>query len=510
MGVIMDGEAQPSQIAGAARWRWRSRASGRRRWSASRRRCAQRAAPLPRAGRRRCSTRAAPAATARTRSTSRRPRRSSRGRGRARRQARQPRGVEPVRQRGRVRGARRRTSMAPPDARGRGARRGEPRVLLRAGVASVDAARGPDAPRAGRAHGVQPARPADESGAARARQLVGVSRPEHTELLARALGAARRGARVGRARRGRPRRDLDARATRRSRSCARGTVNTFYVHPADVGPAGRVGRAICAGGTAAENAAMIERLLDGEPGPRRDIVLLNAGAALLVAGVASSLARRRRARPRSIDRGGARQARARRAAGGLSDDDAATCCTTVVAAARRSRRRARARDARDARRARGRGAAPRGDAFARALARAGHPRSSPSASAGRRRAASCGATTIRRRSRAGTRRAGAAAISVLTEPTFFDGSLDHLRAVRAAVDVPSCARTSSSTEFQIARGGGRRRRRRAADRRRARRRGRCERCSRVRARMELAALVEVHDRRRAAIARSTPARRSSA
>lgn len=32
--------------------------------------------------------------------------------------------------------------------------------------------------------------------------------------------------------------------------------------------------------------------------------------------------------------------------------------------------------------------------------------------------------------------AGAAAISVLTEPTFFDGTLDHLRAVRDAVDLP--------------------------------------------------------------------------
>ena len=40
--------------------------------------------------------------------------------------------------------------------------------------------------------------------------------------------------------------------------------------------------------------------------------------------------------------------------------------------------------------------------------------------------------------------AGAAAISVLTEPTFFDGSLDHLRAVRAAVDAAgACGRTSS-------------------------------------------------------------------
>src|SRR5262245_41782210 len=33
-------------------------------------------------------------------------------------------------------------------------------------------------------------------------------------------------------------------------------------------------------------------------------------------------------------------------------------------------------------------------------------------------------------------RAGAAALSVLTEPTFFDGSLDHLAAVRATVDIP--------------------------------------------------------------------------
>ena len=32
--------------------------------------------------------------------------------------------------------------------------------------------------------------------------------------------------------------------------------------------------------------------------------------------------------------------------------------------------------------------------------------------------------------------AGAAAISVLTEPTFFDGSLAHLEAVRVVVDVP--------------------------------------------------------------------------
>jgi anthranilate phosphoribosyltransferase len=39
-----------------------------------------------------------------------------------------------------------------------------------------------------------------------------------------------------------------------------------------------------AGGTAAENAKMVEDVLRGEPGARRDVVLLNAGAALLVAG----------------------------------------------------------------------------------------------------------------------------------------------------------------------------------------------------------------------------------
>ena len=44
------------------------------------------------------------------------------------------------------------------------------------------------------------------------RQLIGVSRPEHTELVARTLGELGRRARVGRARRRRPRRAVDARA----------------------------------------------------------------------------------------------------------------------------------------------------------------------------------------------------------------------------------------------------------------------------------------------------------
>ena len=44
-----------------------------------------------------------------------------------------------------------------------------------------------------------------------------------------------------------------------------------------------------AGGTPEENAATIEAIFRGEPGAKRDVVLLNAGAALLVAGVVDQL-----------------------------------------------------------------------------------------------------------------------------------------------------------------------------------------------------------------------------
>ena len=46
--------------------------------------------------------------------------------------------------------------------------------------------------------------------------------------------------------------------------------------------------------------------------------------------------------------------------------------------------------------------------------------------------------------------AGAAAISVLTEPTFFDGSLEHLRAVKSRVGVPVLRKDFVIDEYQIA------------------------------------------------------------
>ena len=120
------------------------------------------------------------------------------------------------------------------------------------------------------------------------RQLIGVSRPEHTELVARTLGllGAERAWVVHGAG------GLDEISTlghTKVSELRNGTVNTFYVHPADVGLP-RAAAADLVGGTAAENAAAIEAILDGEAGPRRDMVVLNAGAALLVAGRAESLA----------------------------------------------------------------------------------------------------------------------------------------------------------------------------------------------------------------------------
>lgn len=45
--------------------------------------------------------------------------------------------------------------------------------------------------------------------------------------------------------------------------------------------------------------------------------------------------------------------------------------------------------------------------------------------------------------------AGAAAISVLTEPTFFDGSLEHLQRVREAVDIPVLRKDFIVSEYQL-------------------------------------------------------------
>src|SRR5437762_3779152 len=114
------------------------------------------------------------------------------------------------------------------------------------------------------------------------RQLVGVPRPELTELLARSLlllGSKRAWVVHGAD-------GIDEISTTgytKVSECRDEAVNTFYLHPSDVGLP-KSDSAALKGGEADENAAIIREVLAGKRGPRRDVVLLNAGVALFVSG----------------------------------------------------------------------------------------------------------------------------------------------------------------------------------------------------------------------------------
>ncbi len=69
---------------------------------------------------------------------------------------------------------------------------------------------------------------------------------------------------------------------------ANGKVTSFEVTPEDAGLK-RADPAQLKGGDPAANAAAINDMLAGEPGPYRDVVLLNSAAALIVAGKAKDL-----------------------------------------------------------------------------------------------------------------------------------------------------------------------------------------------------------------------------
>lgn len=85
----------------------------------------------------------------------------------------------------------------------------------------------------------------------------------------------------------------------------RGRVSTFTVSPKNAGlPEAKLSD--LTGGDAAENAAHIRAMLQGNRGPLRDVVLLNAGAALMVAGKAESLREGVALAAESIDTGRAR------------------------------------------------------------------------------------------------------------------------------------------------------------------------------------------------------------
>ena len=137
------------------------------------------------------------------------------------------------------------------------------------------------------------------------RQIVGVPRSELTELIARSLlllGSERAWVVHGAD-------GIDEISTTgytKISECKDGSVNTFYLHPADVGlPKAQTGA--LKGGDAHVNARIIEGVLGGERGPARDVVLLNAGAGLMIAGKAASVNEGILMAAHAIDRGHARR-----------------------------------------------------------------------------------------------------------------------------------------------------------------------------------------------------------
>jgi anthranilate phosphoribosyltransferase len=146
-----------------------------------------------------------------------------------------------------------------------------------------------------------------------ARQIVGVPRPELTELVARALlllGSERAWVVHGAD-------GLDELSTTgytKVSECRDGAVHTFYVHPMDFGVP-KASAPDLAGGDAAENAGIVRGVLNGRKGPARDVVVFNAGAALLVAGTVTSIPDGLRAAAAAIDSGAARATLERMARG---------------------------------------------------------------------------------------------------------------------------------------------------------------------------------------------------
>jgi len=85
-----------------------------------------------------------------------------------------------------------------------------------------------------------------------------------------------------------------------------GRVRTFTVRPEDLGMT-RATIKDLQGGDREQNAQIIRMLLEGEAGPRRDIVLMNAAAALVAGARARDLKEGVGLAAQSIDGGAARR-----------------------------------------------------------------------------------------------------------------------------------------------------------------------------------------------------------
>jgi anthranilate phosphoribosyltransferase len=119
------------------------------------------------------------------------------------------------------------------------------------------------------------------------RQLLGVSNRHYQETIAEALvGLGSERAMVVAAEDGLDELSIGART--RVIEVKDGGTEEHYVEPGDFGLATAELEQV-AGGTPEENAAASRAVLAGEAGPHRDLVLLNAGAAIYVGGAADSL-----------------------------------------------------------------------------------------------------------------------------------------------------------------------------------------------------------------------------
>jgi anthranilate phosphoribosyltransferase len=84
----------------------------------------------------------------------------------------------------------------------------------------------------------------------------------------------------------------------------RGEMTHFTISPEDFGMTPANAEAI-RGGDASTNARIVEAVLKGEKGPHRDVVLINAAAALVTGGAAETLREGIRIAASSIDTGAA-------------------------------------------------------------------------------------------------------------------------------------------------------------------------------------------------------------
>jgi len=135
------------------------------------------------------------------------------------------------------------------------------------------------------------------------RQLLGVYHSDLTELMAEVLHAL--GAEHAFVVHGADGLDeLSVTGPNKVSRLHNGHIETYYLDPQDLGLSrGRLGD--LAGGTAEENVNITKALLKGERGPKRDVVLLNAAAVLIVGGKTSSFAEGLKLAAESIDSGNA-------------------------------------------------------------------------------------------------------------------------------------------------------------------------------------------------------------